>query len=96
MANGEVEGTNEGVVDQGLEDNRHEACLTHVVETTKAFGTAWCRCGIGGENLAVDVGHEDGVLALLALLSAYLFKSVVIDKVVAFSAVNIALARFDT
>ena len=96
MADGEIEGANEGVVDQGLEDNRHEACLTHVVESAKAFGSARCRCGICSENLAVDVGNEDGVFALLALLSAYLFKSIVIDKVVAFSAINIALARFDT
>ena len=41
VAFAEVVGADEGVVDQGLQDDRHEAGLAHVVEAAQAGGGAW-------------------------------------------------------
>ena len=57
VAFGEVEGADDWVVDQGLEDHGHEAGLAHVVEASQTCGGAWCGGGV--------VGYESFGIAVL-------------------------------
>ena len=50
VALGKVECADEGVVDDGLEDDGHEAGLAHVVEATEACDGARGGGGVGGEE----------------------------------------------
>lgn len=66
---GQVEVAYEGVVDEGLENNAHEARLAHVVETAQAYGAAGEKGGVADYELVVFGRGRVFVLALLAYIS---------------------------
>ena len=60
----QVVGADEWVVDECLEDHRHETGLTHIVKTTQSSRRAWYCAGVGSYQALVTGLCEDGVLAL--------------------------------
>ena len=92
VAFGEVVGADERVVDEGLEDDGHEACLSHVVQASKPRGCAGCDCGVARkETLRVAVGVETSVLPLPAAVGADLFEGGIVDEVLALVAIGKAI-----
>jgi hypothetical protein len=46
---------NQRIMQQALQNHTHETCITHIVETSKADGTAGDVGGIGGHQ-AIIIG----------------------------------------
>jgi hypothetical protein len=61
-----VEVSDEGVVYKGLEDNAHETCLPHVVETSKACRSTGEEGGVADDELVLIGRDHVIVFAFLA------------------------------
>jgi len=57
VAVGEEEGPNHGIVQQGLEDDAHEARVAHVIETSQPDGPTGRMTSVGSD-LAMVFGGE--------------------------------------
>lgn len=79
-------------MDEGLEDDRHETSLAHIVQTAQASRRAWYCAGVGSYQALVTGFCEDGVFALARHAGgANGLECRVVDEVPAFMAEDIAI-----
>ena len=92
----QVVGADEWVVDECLEDHRHEAGLAHVVETAQSSRRAWYCAGVSSYQTLVTGLCEDGVFALARHAGGTDgLKGRIVHKVPAFVAEDVSVFRLD-